>query len=246
MTLFLFYVSCLLCNIATCLHGKCDSYDKFYSFLGKYCPTDGIVTLDLPWPQCKLICLHKSDCTAVNYNFSNHYCTHFTETCPRAVHHPDMAFALFTARRSQQCIEWIPNPNERNHPVGKRLLTEDNQRFAARIQKDGNDYIGYIFWSIHHCYAATAEGTIQSKYSGDHPCQYLQVRDGCTVHYLKYALGTPLPPNALIGGYTAEGNPVYFGRKLTGNTPTSYIPGSNRTALGFRAAIGNMELLVVL
>ena len=105
--------------------------------------------------QCKLFCLHNTGCQAVNYNFTSSVCTYLTQTCPIALHHPDMTFALFTARRSEQCAEWIPNANERGHPVSRRVLTVDNKRFIARIQKSGNDYIGYIYWNIHHCFAGT-------------------------------------------------------------------------------------------
>ena len=246
MIFFKLYVSGLLCNIVTCWHDKCESYNLFNSLLGPYCPSDGIVTPNVSWPHCKLFCLHRPSCQAVNYNFTDHFCTYFTETCPIAVHHSDMAFALFTARRSGQCIEWIPNPNGRGHPVGKRLLTEDNLRYTARIQKDGNDYIGYIIWHVHHCYADTDEGRIDSKFSNDHPCQYLQVRYGCTIHFQSYEIGNPIPPNALIGGHTAEGHPVYVGRTQLGQIPSSYIPVYNRMVLGFNIAIRNVELLVVL
>ena len=75
------------------------------------------------------------------------------------------------------------------------------------FKKHRNDYIGHIFWSIHHCFAGTDDGLISSKYSRDFPCQYLRVRDGGTVYYLDYEFGVPVPNNALFGGYT-----VYLGR----------------------------------
>ena len=238
-------VSSLLCNIATCSNEKCELYNTTDYFLGNHCPKDGIVSPILSWPQCKLLCLQKSGCLAVNYDFTNNSCIQLTETCPITSRNPDMAFALFSARNSEQCVEWIPNPNEHGHTAGERLLTDDNVRYTARIQKDGNDFIGYIYWSNHHCYAGTESGTLESKYSSGHPCQYLRVSDGCTVHYMNYELGTAVPPRALIGGYTSGGHPVYLG-KFPGQKPKSYIPGLNKMLLGFSAASGNIELLVVL
>ena len=111
---------------------------------------------------------------------------------------------------------------------------------------DGNDYVGNIYWNIHHCFAGTEKGLIYSKYIRDHPCQYLRVRDGCTVYYLVYELSSPVPHNALIGGYTEEGFPVYVGRELPGQDACSYIPNSNRAILGFSKGMENMGLLVVL
>ena len=238
------YVSSLLCNIA-CSGEKCELYNTMDSFLGNHCPKDGIVVPNLSWPQCKLLCLQRSGCQAVNYDFTKTSCIQLTEPCPITSRKPDMAFALFSARNSEQCVEWIPNPNRRGRIAGERLLTDDNVRYTARIQKNGNDFIGYILWSVHHCYAGTGGAKLQSKYSNDHPCQYLQVRDGCTVHYMNYELGTAVPPRALIGGYTSGGHPVYLG-KFPGQKPKSYIPGLNKMELGFNAASGNIELLMVL
>ena len=243
--ILVYYVYGQLCNTATGLNDKCQGHDFSNSLLGLYCPNDGILIPNLSWHQCKLFCMHNQGCQAVNYNFTNNLCTHMTKTCPLAVRHPDMAFATFTSRQRDHCIEWIPNRNEIGQPAGERLLTADHVRYAARIKKDGNDLIGYMLWSVHHCYASSDVGTIKSKRSGDPPCQYLKVRDNCTVLYQHYELGTLLPLHALVGGYIG-GLPVYLGRKRQWQTPMSYIPGSNRWALGFSPANGDAELLVVL
>ena len=71
-------------------------------------------------------------------------------------------------------------------------------------------------------------------------CQYLQIREGCTVSYVDYKLGTTLLPNALIGGYTAEGLPVYI------RPSAYYIPGSNRLVRPGGIIRGKGRLLVSL
>ena len=237
------YLFGLLSNIASCWHPNCESHNSADLFLGRYCAIAGIVTPNLSWPQCKLLCLHNSGCQGVNYNITSNSCTRFTETCPRAMNHHDMSLALFTTTEPQQCIEWIPREN--GHPVGDRSLTEDTRRFAARIRKDGGYFIGYILMNVFHCYALGNQMVIKSKTRSDYPCEYLRIRDDCTVYYMNYELGTTVPPNALIGGYTAEGFPVYIGHR-PGETPMSYIPGYNRLLLGFRNVTGNVEILVML
>ena len=64
--------------------------------------------------------------------------------------------------------------------------------------------------------------------------------------YVDYKIGTPLPHMALIGGYTADGRPVYIELKRN-KYPGYYIPGSNRLVAGFdRSATTSFEILVLL
>ena len=120
----------------------------------------------------------------------------------------DMSFAIFIGRQLHQCLEWIPIQD--GHPVGDRSMTEDNTRFVARMQKDGNDFVGYFYLWLYlwwyDCLSNDDNGRIRACYG--HPCQYLRIQDSCTVMYVNYEYGTALPHNAVIGGYTADGIPV--------------------------------------
>ena len=228
-----------LCNAATGSENICKSHDFANPFEGRYCPTQGIITPILSWPQCKLFCLQAASCQSVNYNFTNNICTYFTATCPKAISYPGMAFVLFTGTPSQRCMEWIPTRDA--HPPGDRSVTEGNIRFVARMQKDGNDFVGYWLMYDRRCYAID---DIKQFYG--YSCQYLRIRDGCTVYYVNYEFGSPLPSNALVGGFAAQGLPVYIGIKEGNIRPGYYIPGSNRlaTASGFETT--NVKLLVSL
>ena len=208
----------LLCNTVTCSTGKCKSHDST-PFYGRYCPTEGTIIPNVPWLQCKLFCLQKSSCVAVNYDFTANLCIYFTTTCPLAISHPDMAFVLFTGRQIEQCLEWIPN--EDGNPTEDRSVRVGNNRYVARLQKDGSDFVGHLRADKNDCFSLHYVGF---KYSDGYPCQYLRIRDGCTVYFVNYEPGTPLPPNALIGGYTAEGLLIYIGKK--GVISGYYIPGS--------------------
>ena len=230
----------LLCNTATASENNCESHDFANPFEGRYCPTQGIITPILSWPQCKLFCLQTSSCQAVNYNLTNNICTYLTATCPKAIMHPDMTFVLFTGTPSEQCMEWIPTRDAR--PPGYRSVTEDNIRFVARMQKDGNDFVGYWLMYDRNCYAVD-----DVKQFNGYSCQYLRIRDGCTVYNVNYEFGAPLPSNALIGGYTVQGLPLYIGRiNERAMVPGYYIPGSNRLAAGNGFETTNVKLLVSL
>ena len=218
-TSLLIFEFVLLCNTVTCSTENCKSHDST-PFNGWYCPTEGIITPDLPWHQCKLFCLQKSSCQAVNYDFTANLCTQFTATCPLAVNHPNMALALFTGRKIEQCIEWIPK--EDGNPAEDRSVRVGNNRYVARMQRDGSDFVGHLRADRDDCFSRQDVG-FQS--SDGYPCQYLRIRDGCTVYFVSYESSATLPPNALIGGYTAEGLLIYIGKK--GMISGYYIPGSS-------------------
>ena len=237
------FIYCLLCNTITCSKRQCKSHISRNQFRELYCPTEGTITPNLPWHQCKLLCLHTSSCQAVNYNFTSDFCTQFTTTCPRAISHLDMAFAVFTKKEPAQCMEWKPKQNGR-FPDG-RSVTEDNVRFVARMQKNGNDFVCYLLTTTFNCLSRDDEGKFKSS-TGKYPCQYLQISDGCTVFFVDYELGATLPENALIGGHTARGLPVYIGRQVRGKGSGYYILGSNRLIVGYRIVTENVQLLVSL
>ena len=230
-------IFCLLCTAAMSSCGSCESFYFVDPFNGLYCPTEGIIVPNLLWHQCKLFCLQFSSCQAVNYNSTANICAYFTSPCPRAIGHPDMTFMLFTGRQPHQCMEWITKQS--GLLPGDRSVTEDNVRFVARLQKDGTDFVCYWKTIGDNCMSLDGEERISSRMG--YPCQYLRIREGCTVFYVNYELGAPLPSNALIGGYTAEGLPVYIGcnSRISGY----YIPGSNRLIAGFNIITGNVKLL---
>ena len=197
----------------------------------------------LSWHQCKLFCLQAPSCQSVNYNFNYSICTYLTATCSKAIDRLGMAFALFTGRQPRECIEWIPKGNR--HPLGDRSMTEDNLRFVSRMQKDGNDFVGHMTGGDKICYARDDQVVIKS-YQG-YNCQYLRILEDCTVYYEDYEPDDPLLPTAVIGGYTAEGLPVYIGLRNYGLLlPGYYISGSNRVVVSNEFVTDNMKIVVAL
>ena len=231
----------LLCYTGRGQTNKCQSRDFATTFSSQYCPAEGVILPNQSWRQCKLYCLQTASCEAVNYNVTGNLCATLPATCPKANSHPGMVFALFTGRKPEQCLEWIPT-QDRN-PVGDRSVTEENTRFVARMQKDGNDFVGYMGIINYVCLSSDDKGKIKS--SNGFPCQYLRISSGCTVMFMDYEIGAPLPHMALIGGYTADRRPVYIGLWL-GIYPGYYIPGSKKLFAGFTSQTTNVKVLVLL
>ena len=172
--------------------------------------------------------------------FTDNLCTYYTATCSKAISSPDTAYALFTGVRQEQCAEWIPKEN--GHPERDRNVTKDNKRYAVRMQKDGADYIGHLI--VNTCYSRDGEGRFMDR--EDYPSQYLRIRDGCTVVFVNYEIGAPVPPCGLICGYTTEGLPVYIGLEHRNPRYGYYIAGSNSLVNADEFITGNVRLLVAL
>ena len=169
-------------------------------------------------------------------------CTYLVETCLQAKNHPGMAFRLFTGWQPHECLEWIPIGSfSKDHSV-----TNDNWRFAARLEKGGNNFGGFYFEVRKICFTDGDDGE-PVRSDGGSPCQYLRVRDGCTVYYVDYEIGSPVPPNAVMSGYTTTGVPIYLcGHRNIGRLLGYYKAGSNKWGCYSESFTGNMMLLVLI
>ena len=194
-----------------------------------------------------MYCLHTSSCQAVNYNFTSNQCSHFTATCPKAMSHPTMAFGLFTRKQSHQCIDWIPKPGHSRYFRWDRSVSPDNRYFVARMQMDGNDFMASLPPLNNRCYGRYNGGNVYTSSRSYPPCQYLYIRDGCTVYFVDYEIGAPLPPNVVIGGYTSTGLPVYIGHR-NGRVWSigSYTLGSNKVIAYIGGNFNEDVMLLVL
>ena len=72
-----------------------------------------------------LAVLSANICQSVNFNFADTIRSYCTATFPNAINHPSMAFALFTGRKSKECIEWILKEDVQS-PKYDRAVSEDN------------------------------------------------------------------------------------------------------------------------
>ena len=221
---------------------KCSSIDSANPFHGRVCPTEGIIKQNLSWHQCKMFCLNTASCQAINYNFTENVCEYFIISCTKAISHPGMAYILFTERHPQQCIEWVPRGN--GYPADDdRSVTENNMQFVARMQTAGNDWVGHqLRTGRQGCFAQDDKGDINTSFGL--PCQYMRVRRGCTVYYVDYELGAPLPRTAVNAGYTAGGLPVCIGIADGDARSGHYIPGSKALIMAFGNATENIKLLI--
>ena len=177
---------------------QCQLLDSTSMLSGKYCPVNGVKSVNALPRHCRAICLQTQSCAAYNYNITDNTCTRLTATCPLAKSNPVMEFGKLIAKKNPDCHQWIPFT--RGDPRDERMVSPDDSqhRTVARTVSAGAEHFGYYHEPQDACYVATSSNT-SAKMTG-YPCQRLRIAEGCTAFWAPYAAGNPLPSNAFIGG----------------------------------------------
>ena len=151
-----------------------------------------------------------------------------------------MEFGIFTPHvEAQHCYEW--------RPIALRdwdRAVEDNypNAYVIRMLKGGSYYIGHFGYTHKECYAN--DGALFIDVNG-YPCEYLWIKEGCTVYSQPYNLADPLPNRAVIAGSLANGDHVYVA-SLDFN-PIQRIPGYYIATNGYaKSAYGQSEIFNIL
>ena len=231
-------------------HCKVFSVSNPYS--GRYCPGDGMVTLHMLPRQCGYACLASPTCKAFNYNSTEGSCTRFTSPCLQAIPHTMMKFAVFTEKTKDQCYEWVPYGS--GDAVDPRMISADTEgyRIICRMQRDGDDRVGYFFPGQSICYGSWESSEFNSNQG--YPSQRLRIMEGCTVSWVPYTAEHPINPRSVIGGHMANGAVVYV-TKFDYNLPPvislagHYVEGADHTigtAAGVARISSSMMMLIVL
>ena len=186
---------------------RCELYDLAMPYGGRYCIGEGIVTPKLLPHECRYVCLQSPTCRAYNYNLTEGTCTKFTLPCPQAFSDQVMEFVVFSETPVNQCYEWVPySPGG---PLDKRMIASHSPWYVvARLQVSGNDVVSYYIMNQGHCYG-TLRGTSYSTKQGGYRCELLRVVESCTIFWIPYTAGNPLPSRAVIGGVMTNGDVPY-------------------------------------
>ena len=117
-----------------------------------------------------------------------------------------MEFVAFRETPENQCYEWVLySPGD---PLGERMIATDSPWcIVSRLQVNGNDVVSYFVTDKDHCWG-TFEETEYSTLKG-YRCERLRVVEGCTIFWVPYKAGEPLPSRAVIGGAMANGDVPY-------------------------------------
>ena len=230
---------------------RCELYDLAMPYGGRYCIGEGIVTPKLLPHECRYVCLQSPTCRAYNYNVTERTCTRFTFPCPQAFSDQVMEFVVFSETPVNQCYEWVPY--SRGDPLGERMIATDSPWcIVSRLQVNGNDVVSFFVTDKDHCWGTFGETGYSTKQG--YRCERLRVVEGCTIFWVPYTAGNPLPSRAVIGGAMANGDVPYvvkFDCIHNGKVESIsgyYIEGATHAISGYYSTrySTNMTMMVVL
>ena len=117
-----------------------------------------------------------------------------------------MEFMVFREMPVNQCYTWVPYNS--GDPLDERMVaTESSWCIVARLHVNGNDVVCYYVSTIGGCWGALGVTRYNTKQG--YRCERLRVMEGCTIFWVPYTAGKPLPSQAVIGGFLANGNVAY-------------------------------------
>ena len=174
--------------------------------IGRFCPTDAIPQRPVEAHECKYHCIQSKFCSAFNYNHTDKACTRMINPCAMALSYPDVQYTVFAQLAANQCYEWVFYDSSVADDVmeDRTIHTDRAGQKVSRMQKDGNDIVGYLVHGLKNCYGWYVDRQIDS--GSGLLCQYLRVKEGCTLFWVPYIVGQSLPPRSVIGGTMANGD----------------------------------------
>ena len=228
---------------------RCGWFSLTLPYRGRFCIGEGTVIRNLLPRQCRHVCLQSATCKAYNYNVTGGTCTRFTSPCPQAYSDPIMEFVVFRETPTNKCYEWVSY--SRGDPLDERMIATDSPWcIVARLQVNGNDVVSYMIPKKRKC-IGTFEGTEYNSVL--YQCERLRVMEGCTIFFVPYTAGSPLPSRVVIGGVIANGDVAYvvkFDIIHNGNKSISgyYIEGASHATSGYAGTRHSrtMMMMVVL
>ena len=213
-----------------------------------YCPIDGLRILKIQPRHCILHCLQMQDCVALNYNKTDGICSLLSAPCTLALRMDGMQYMIFNTRNYDQCLKWVPFTG--SNPSSDRVVNSADGYLACRLLINNYKFIGQYSQQRRKCWVT--DGNIQHD-SISNPSEILTIASECTVGWVNYTAGTPLPPSAMVAGRSYAGDDLYVAMlKLPNPLPIItgyYNAGSNRgyaTANTKAHTFSVMDLMILL
>ena len=191
---------------------------------GYYCPDDELSSLEIPLHHCILHCLQMKDCTALNYNNYVGLCVLLPAPCTLAYQRKGMEYAVFTGRKHSQCLKWVPVRRSDD-----RVVKSHDGYLSCRLKVHNGTFLGHYSEPIRRCWATDGEVEYDSR---SNPSEILTVSPECTVGWVNYTAGTPLPPSAVMAGQSYAGENLYVVMHMLPIHDGHFITGYYNVGLG--------------
>ena len=197
--------------------------------------------------ECTMLCLQRSECVQVNYNYVDNYCLLFSSFC--TLTQPDKEFTMLRyvddAVSRGQCIRWVAFPG--TLPTGGIVFNVPNQ-LLARGSIDGAVIPGKLYTNSLNLYSAYNGGSKRITNN----MEYLDIHPSCFAVWVPHnsGLGMDLPDGAVQGGWLSDGTPLYVTRAMgTSSTQMGYYDSNMDKAIiidGKQFIHNVMDILVLI
>ena len=153
--------------------------------------------------RCVRVCLWLEECTMLMYNPWENICVLGSQPCVVAEPHSQLMTQIFRQQEDLECL--VPTAVS-EVGSGSRIVKQTATASLARLDRDGNSYIGYSNTPNQNnfgYFAFTGGHFYQTK---DHVI--LVLSPWCSVAWLPYTVEEPIPLRAIVGGWW-NGKPGY-------------------------------------
>ena len=200
--------------------------------------------------QCTYECLRRgSKCVSLSYNALHELCEMTATRCHELTPHPDAQTIVLHdwTNHPPQCLNWSPCDGASST---RSILSTGRyfRRWLARWRdRQGNLLIGYIeeiFGTRTGYFKYTERRIIRRPLAG---CDVVSVAEDCSVAWMPFTIGDPIPRNAAETGYIIGHGPVYVGRfdpGIRGHAFGFYMTGNQPLTIEY-GTINIFEILVV-
>ena len=145
--------------------------------------------------RCVARCISDPHCWILAYNSREKYCLLGTQPCVKAVADKDFRMMIFRKHENMHCIQWVWSDGSSypNHTVEQ--VSPVHQEVARRAI-EGEIYIGRSQPEVGRIVIARKGEVVR------YPDYYLLVvAESCSVAWVPYIAGNPLPKAAVEGGH---------------------------------------------
>ena len=189
---------------------------------GYYCrPDNRTVQLShVPGHLCNHYCVSEFQCSMLSYHVNGGVCMVYTDICVEMMEDREQvsSYILLNRPRNHRCISWLPYQGV--IPDGERLVRRsDGKQVMARINYNNETLPGKFF--IHNLNVKTVSlvnGPVEVIKSSDSAMEFLVVSDTCSVAWVPHVAGNPMPPGAVVGGWTSNSTPLIVAALWTTKT----------------------------
>ena len=203
-------------------------------------------------PYCTQRCLNDRRCESLSFNMETNFCQLSHEPCAVADVKSGFLLMNFRWNEDENCVTWKTNDVETGGSVPERLVEEfailTSRSAVGRIQIGEDIHVGIV-----DRVAASGDAffVVQgSEYFEGTNYKLLTVSPTCSLAWVPYRAGDPLPDQAVVAGYLSGSGPTYSIRVWRQDIVSFkfgvYVTGKNTAWYPYHgvATVSDVEILV--